>query len=138
MVQFINHLFARGAREGDSCCAVAGRVQGRAAGGDIPPGGDSGRREGREMLSKADFGKLAKDPNSGARQRLVARMWVLCKDAVPGAPGWVPTLGLCHLTVPWGALHQPHAPHVLQLSRKQVGSGRCSHSACPRRVTGHG
>lgn len=44
-MQFINHLFTRGARKGDSCCAAAGWAQGTAAGGSgaadgIPPGGD--------------------------------------------------------------------------------------------------
>lgn len=91
-------------------------MQGLATGGGILPGGYSGWREGKEMLSKADFGKLAKDPNSGAWQRLVAGMRVLCKDAVPGVPGQVPTLKLGHPTVHWSTLHQPHAPQVPQLS----------------------
>lgn len=51
MVQFIKHLFAWGAHEGDSCCAAVGWAQSMAMGSGIPlrkewePG--AGQRTGR-------------------------------------------------------------------------------------------
>jgi len=62
VVQFINHLFTRGTREGDSCCAAVGWAQGMADGSPgaadgIPPGGDGGRglARGEEDALRGSF-----------------------------------------------------------------------------------
>lgn len=81
MVQFINHLFARGAGEGDSQWdGRRARPWAAPVTDGILPGGDGGQQEGRKMLCGVAFCKLAKDASS----KLKILTQVLSGSLVPG------------------------------------------------------